>query len=225
MCHHDETDSSGATQGNDPSPAWPLRLADTAHSGDSEPADVTLRADRTAVASTPGGWPVVDTIDHIRASLTADLERIVPPSALSDATEIPIVAGYDLIAPLGEGGMGVVWTARQANLNRLVALKMVLGDQRAGSKELIRFLAEAETVAAVKHPPCRPGVRPRRCQQPAVPGYGVSLRRELGRPARADRPARAQGRGRVVLYARRRRLGSPRLGDRAPRLEARKRPV
>jgi tRNA A-37 threonylcarbamoyl transferase component Bud32 len=46
----------------------------------------------------------------------------------------------------------VVWKARQVKLNRLVALKMVLGDQRAGSKDLIRFLAEAEAVAAVKHP-------------------------------------------------------------------------
>jgi serine/threonine protein kinase len=48
--------------------------------------------------------------------------------------------------------MGVVWKARQAKLNRLVALKMVLGEQRAGSKELIRFLVEAEAVAAVKCP-------------------------------------------------------------------------
>ena len=60
--------------------------------------------------------------------------------------------GYDLLESLGEGGMGVVWKARQTKLNRLVALKMVLGEQRAGSKELIRFLAEAEAVAAVKHP-------------------------------------------------------------------------
>jgi serine/threonine-protein kinase len=48
--------------------------------------------------------------------------------------------------------MGVVWKACQVKLNRLVALKMVLGEQRAGSKDLIRFLAEAEAVAAVKHP-------------------------------------------------------------------------
>ncbi len=48
--------------------------------------------------------------------------------------------------------MGVVWKARQVNLNRVVALKMVLGVQRVGEKELIRFLAEAEAVAAVKHP-------------------------------------------------------------------------
>ena len=48
--------------------------------------------------------------------------------------------------------MGVVWKARHVKLNRLVALKMVLGEHRAGSKELIRFLAEAEAVAAIKHP-------------------------------------------------------------------------
>jgi tRNA A-37 threonylcarbamoyl transferase component Bud32 len=70
----------------------------------------------------------------------------------SPATATPTVPGYDVLEPLGEGGMGAVWKARQTNLNRLVALKMVLGDQRAGSKELIRFLAEAEAVAAVRHP-------------------------------------------------------------------------
>jgi hypothetical protein len=57
-----------------------------------------------------------------------------------------------LLEPLGHGGMGVVWKARQTKLNRLAALKMVLGEQWAGSKELIRFLAEAEAAAAVKHP-------------------------------------------------------------------------
>src|SRR5262249_26566884 len=70
----------------------------------------------------------------------------------SPAAATPTVPGYDLLAPLGQGGMGVVWKARQTRLNRLVALKMVLGDQRAGSKDLIRFLAEAEAVAAFKHP-------------------------------------------------------------------------
>jgi tRNA A-37 threonylcarbamoyl transferase component Bud32 len=65
---------------------------------------------------------------------------------------MPIVPGYDVLDLLGEGGMGLVWKARQTKLNRLVALKMVLGEQCVGSKELIRFLAEAEAVAAVKHP-------------------------------------------------------------------------
>jgi serine/threonine protein kinase len=70
----------------------------------------------------------------------------------SPASATPTVPGYDLLGPIGEGGMGEVWKARQTTLNRLVALKMVLGEQRAGSKQLIRFLAEADAVAAVKHP-------------------------------------------------------------------------
>src|SRR5262249_54203565 len=86
------------------------------------------------------------------AGLTDSPTRTLLPADPSPAATTQTIPGYDLLAPLGEGGMGVVWKARQVKLNRLVALKMVLGEQRAGSKELIRFLAEAEAVAAVKPP-------------------------------------------------------------------------
>ena len=59
--------------------------------------------------------------------------------------------GYVIERELGRGGMGIVYLARQTQLNRLVALKVVRTD-RADEKELIRFLAEAEAVAAVRHP-------------------------------------------------------------------------
>ncbi len=65
----------------------------------------------------------------------------------------PVMPGYEILGLLGRGGMGVVYRARQRPLNRIVALKMILSDRdRADRKELIRFLAEAEAVAAVKHP-------------------------------------------------------------------------
>jgi WD40 repeat protein len=48
--------------------------------------------------------------------------------------------------------MGVVYHARDLRLNRTVALKMVLAGSHADPRELIRFLAEAEAVAAVEHP-------------------------------------------------------------------------
>ncbi len=65
--------------------------------------------------------------------------------------QTPHVPGYELLGILGRGGMGVVYRARQTKLNRIVALKMILGD-RSDPKDLIRFLAEAEAVAAVRHP-------------------------------------------------------------------------
>src|SRR5207253_3685871 len=60
------------------------------------------------------------------------------------------VAGYEVLDELGRGAMGVVYRARHVKLNRIVALKMVVGT-RVDEKDLIRFLAEAEAVAAVKH--------------------------------------------------------------------------
>ena len=154
MCPHDPTDSSGATHGDDPSPARPPHpAADATRSGDSDPARATLSApDPSRETSATVGLPDTGTIDHTAAGLTDSPTRTLPPADPSPAAATPTVPGYDLLAPLGEGGMGVVWKARQTKLNRLVALKMVLGEQRAGSKELIRFLAEAEAVAAVKHP-------------------------------------------------------------------------
>jgi serine/threonine-protein kinase len=53
---------------------------------------------------------------------------------------------------LGSGGMGIVFRARHLRLNRLVALKMLLGGAYAGPQDIARFQREAEAEAALRHP-------------------------------------------------------------------------
>ena len=65
---------------------------------------------------------------------------------------LPTVDGYDVLAELGRGSVGVVYKARHLALNRVVALKMVVSGPHAGSEQLVRFATEARAVAALRHP-------------------------------------------------------------------------
>src|SRR5689334_21050471 len=59
---------------------------------------------------------------------------------------------YECLTPLGAGGMGEVWKARDSRLDRMVAIK-ILPDALAGDDELLaRFEREAKAVASLGHP-------------------------------------------------------------------------
>jgi WD40 repeat protein len=59
---------------------------------------------------------------------------------------------YLLESRIARGGMGVVYRARHLPLNRVVALKMLIGGGFAGREALLRFKAEATAAAQLHHP-------------------------------------------------------------------------
>src|SRR3954469_9194066 len=62
------------------------------------------------------------------------------------------LAGYRIEALVGRGGMGVVYRAIQARLDRLVAIKVIAPELLGDEDVRKRFLAEARAAASVDHP-------------------------------------------------------------------------
>ncbi|HKB36808.1 MAG TPA: serine/threonine-protein kinase, partial [Gemmataceae bacterium] len=121
-------------------------------------------ADRNQEDPLPPPDPVASTLStRLRP---AGEDRRTLPAALDDAADtvpqaapppgtrpqLPSLTGYEVIRELGRGGMGIVFLARQSYVNRLVALKVILLGQHAQATDRLRFLAEAEAVARLRHP-------------------------------------------------------------------------
>ncbi len=88
--------------------------------------------------------------------VTLDSDEAGPELLASPTTRagkrVKYFGEYELISEIARGGMGVVYKARQVKLNRIVALKMILSGEFAGSEAVQRFHSEAESAANLYHP-------------------------------------------------------------------------
>ena len=103
--------------------------------------------DRNDTLGTPDR---ADTGSQTDAASDATIVRVGPSAGT--VNEKPGSFGrYDLLDEIARGGMGVVYRARQRELQRTVALKMILGNG-ISHETAQRFLQEARAAAALDHP-------------------------------------------------------------------------
>ena len=93
------------------------------------------------------------TIKAASPEAVSQTHLVVRPRLLH-SKEKPLSDGadYELLETIGEGGMGVVYAARQASIDRTVAIKMIRGDMAADADQRQKFLSEAVVTGDLDHP-------------------------------------------------------------------------
>ena len=113
------------------------------------PADASADRNGETLAPPDGSGPVTPShapAADAAATVTAEVTAFVVPESLPD------IPGYAVEEEIARGGMGVVYRARHLRLNRPAAIKMILGGKYHDPTARVRFLIEAEAVAALDHP-------------------------------------------------------------------------
>ncbi|MBL8945554.1 MAG: protein kinase, partial [Myxococcales bacterium] len=86
-----------------------------------------------------------------RSATLVETVDVGPPPTTADHTQPARVGRYTILRRLGAGGMGTVWSAFDETLDRRVAIKVLVSDDRSDrSRE--RMLREAKALARLNHP-------------------------------------------------------------------------
>lgn len=99
--------------------------------------------------------PQIDAAEQRTADFagTSDPTPPVANESSFDTQRFPFrMNDYEVIEKVGQGGMGAVYRAHDPKLNRTVAIKVLLPQLASDSKARARFLREARTAAAIRHP-------------------------------------------------------------------------
>jgi len=98
----------------------------------------------------------IDTLDPDTATPALALSLSLPPASDMDVERAWIGerlgAQYQVVRPLGRGGMGAVYLARDRALHRVVAIKVLRREVCGDALERERFRREARTMARLSHP-------------------------------------------------------------------------
>jgi len=92
-----------------------------------------------------------DQVDEMR-DLLGDLDAVgLAGGVAPTSTASPEIPGYEIVRKIGQGGMGVVFEAMQAQPRRRVALKLILAGQYADELQQKLFQREVQTLARLNH--------------------------------------------------------------------------
>src|SRR4051794_18138009 len=108
----------------------------------SSPGAATRMAPSPSGASAPPMTPPPDS------SITGEFEALVGPSLRQGS----VLAGrYEVLKMLGQGGMGAVYKARDRQVDRLVAVKIIRPEMAANPAILQRFIQELVLARQITH--------------------------------------------------------------------------
>lgn len=94
----------------------------------------------------------------VEGAVSGAVQRTPPPPPSRKKVEPEVIEGYELVKPLGEGGVGKVYLVRKPGADRLFVLKIPKREALAGASEtekkglLDSFIEEANALAHLYHP-------------------------------------------------------------------------